>query len=312
MRNPFGALLKLVLAGSMTAGAALAVQDRADPWLEQPVDDATFRVYLQFLAYDPQVPFELARLDEGEDQGFKQTHLVFQSTPGVRVFARLLEPRGTAEGKRPAVILLHGGGPRGKDGRGTRRISTILVRAGWTVLAIDMQHFGERATDLLETYTEKEKHERLYNQPAVYLSWMTQNVKDVRRSFDLLVEHWNADPQRIVLIGFSRGAQVAPIAGGAEPRLAAVAMVHGGHFDALEREHLPAACPANYIGRISPRPLLMINARRDADYDRESQVVPLYERARPPKQLFWSDTVHGTVTEEDISTMVRWLRERLE
>ena len=40
MGNPFGALLKLILAGSMTAGAALAIQDRADPWLEQP-DAAT-------------------------------------------------------------------------------------------------------------------------------------------------------------------------------------------------------------------------------------------------------------------------------
>ena len=40
----------------------------------------------------------------------------------------------------------------------------ILARAGFSVLALDMQHFGERSSNLLTTFTEQEKHERLYNQ----------------------------------------------------------------------------------------------------------------------------------------------------
>jgi dienelactone hydrolase len=126
-----------------------------------------------------------------------------------------------------------------------------------------------------------------------------------------LVEQRNADPKRIGLVGFSRGAQAGAIAGGAERRLAAVALLHGGHFDRIERGHLPAACPANYIGRISPRPLLMINGNHDTDYLKDTSVLPLFRLANPPKLILWRDTRHGVLTEEDRSAMLQWLKENL-
>ena len=171
---------------------------------------------------------------------------------------------------------------------------------------------GERGTDLLTTFTEQEKHERLYNQPAAYLAWITQTVKDVSRAFDLLVEQRGADARRIALIGMSRGAIVAAIAGASDRRVAAVAMLFGGHFDALERGHLPAACPANYIGRISPRPLLMINGTHDTDMIKETSVEPLQRLARQPKLILWAETGHqSSLTEEHRSALLHWLQESL-
>ena len=165
----------------------------------------------------------------------KRGHLSFQSTRGVRVYAHFYRPAASASRQWPSVILLHGGGPAGKDNPGILLLSPLIARAGSNVLAIDMQNFGERGTDLLTTFTEQEKHDRLYNQPSVYLAWITQTVKDVSRAFDLLVEQRGADARRIALIGLSRGAIVAAIAGAADRRLDAVAMLYGGHFDALER-----------------------------------------------------------------------------
>jgi acetyl esterase/lipase len=308
-RGRFYILLLLGLA--VAPPAAAQKQAAADPWLARPVDNRTFQTFLDFFAYDRQLAFDLRVLDAEEQAGVRKQHLSFQSTPGVRVFANLYRPTGAPAQKRPAIVLLHGGGPKGKDLPGTTLMAELLARAGWDVLAIDMPYFGERSTDLFTTFSEQEKHEKLYNQPPAYLAWVTQIVKDVSRAIDLLVEHRSADAKRIALVGISRGAIVAAVVGGAERRLAAVVMLYGGHWDALERGHLPAACPANYIGRISPRPLLMINGTQDTDMLRETAVDPLYRRAKPPKQILWANTGHQLPTEEHRAVMLRWLRENL-
>lgn len=174
-----------------------------------------------------------------------------------------------------------------------------------------MLYWGERSTDLLTTYSEEEKHEKLYNRPPMYLGWVAQMVKDVGRSFDFLVEGRGVDPKRIGLYDVSRGAIVGAIAGGADRRLAVVVMDRGAHFDALEREHLPAACPANYIGRISPRPLLMLNGLYDKDHIKETSVEPLYRVAREPKLILWSEAGHAPPSEKNQAAMYQWLRENL-
>jgi acetyl esterase/lipase len=305
-------VLLFLLIGIATGESASAQkQAPADQWLARPVDNRTFQTFLGFFTYDKRLPFELHVIEVKEQEGVRKEHLSFQGTPGVRVFANFYELVGAAMPKRPAVILLHGGSAQGKDEQYVKVMAELLTRAGWDVLAIDLPYFGERATDLLTTFAEEEKHERLYNQPSAYLDWVTQIVKDVGRSFDLLVEQRDADSKRIGLIGISRGAIVAAVVGGADRRLAAVAMLYGGHFDALERGHLPAACPANYIGRISPRPLLMINGTRDTDMVKDTSVLPLYRLAKAPKLILWADTGHQLPTEEHRVALLKWLRENL-
>lgn len=304
--------LELLLAAlCLAVPAAAQAPAPADPWLARPVDDKTFQTYLDFFEYDKKLPFDLRVIDTTEKDGVKREHLSYQSTRGVRVFAYLYQSPSSPSRKTPSVILLHGGGPAGKDNPGVQALAPQIARTGTQVLAIDILHFGERSTDLLTTFTELEKHERLYNQPPAYLSWVTQTVKDVSRSFDLLVEQRGADARRIAVAGASRGAILAAIAGAADRRLAAVAMLYGGHFDALEREHLPAACPANYIGRISPRPLFMVNGTHDTDMIKETSVEPLQRLARQPKLMLWAESGHQLPTEEHRSALLRWLQDNL-
>ena len=302
----------LLVAGAAAQPATAEAPAAADAWLARPVDDQTFQTYLDFFAYDKKLPLDLRVIGTEEKDGVRREHLSFQSTRGVRVYAHFYRAAASGSRQWPSVILLHGGGPAGKDNPGAQLMAPLITRAGSNVLAIDMQNFGERSTDLLTTFTEQEKHDRLYNQPPVYLAWVTQTVKDVSRGYDLLVEQRGADARRIALVGMSRGAIVAAIAGAADRRLAAVVMLFGGHFDALERGHMPAACPANYIGRISPRPLLMINGTHDTDMIKEISVEPLQRLIRPPKLILWADTGHqSSLTEEHRSALLRWLQESL-
>ena len=302
-------LCVLALPGSV--GSAFGQGWPSDPWLESPVDDATFGTFLDFFAYDRGLPFDLELIDVEEEEGIRNEHLSFQSTPGTRVFALFYRSLTVGSGPRPSVLLLHGGLAPGKDSPGAKLLASELVRGGFNVLAIDLLHYGERKTGLLTTFTEEDKHEHLYNQPAVYLAWVTQTIKDAGRAFDFLVELRRADPQRAGLVGFSRGAQLGIMVGGADRRFVAVAALYAGHFDRLEREHRAAACPANYIGRISPRPLFMLNGKHDSDYDKERSVLPLRRLAKEPKVLMWADTGHEMPPPEYRAALIEWLRENL-
>lgn len=294
---------------TLAVAASAAAQDRpTDQWLTNPVDDRTFQAYLEFFAYDDALPFNTEVVSATEAEGLLEERLSFHSTPATIVTARLYRQSGESSAQRGGVVFLHGGGPQGKEGAISVQLSRLMARAGWTVLSIDLLHWGGRDTGLLETYSDVEKHERLYNQPAAYLEFVTQTVKDVSRAYDFLVRERNADPARIALVGSSRGAQLAMIAGGAESRLAAVALLHGGHFDFYEDGHRAAACPANYIGRISPRPVFMINGENDADYLPDTSVRPLQRLVREPKRIIWTDAGHGFLSEDDRTALVDWLR----
>ena len=306
-------LLTAVLYSTALWPAAAWPQQKspADPWLAKPVDDLTFQTYLDFFKYDDRVPFDPRIIQVSELEGVRKEHLSFQSTPGVRVFANFFWVGGADSPKPANLILLHGGSAPGKDAAYMSGLIALLTRSGSNVLAIDMQYFGERSTDLFTTFTEPEKHDRLYNQPPVYLAWVVQTLKDIGRSYDYLVKERGAHAKRIGVIGLSRGAVVAAIAAGADRRLAALVMFYGGHFDGLEREHLPAACPANYVGHIGPRPLLMLNGTSDADFIRDTSVEPLYRLAKSPKHILWSEGGHAFPSEDNQAAMLKWLRENL-
>jgi pimeloyl-ACP methyl ester carboxylesterase len=302
--------LPVVLALSIAPQTGTPGVPAGDQWLTKPVDDKTFNTYLEFFTYDRQLPLDLKVAKVEDDQGIRRERLSFQSTPGVRVTGVLFQGPTTAGTKPPGLILLHGGGPQGKDGALTVQVSSLLSRAGWSVLSIDLQYFGERSTQLLTTFSDKEKHDNLYNQRSLYLAWVTQTVKDVRRGIDLLVEQRGVDARRTGIVGSSRGAIEATIAAGVDRRLSPVLLLYAGHFDALETNHQGAACPANYIARIAPRPLLMVNGTQDSDMIKDRSVEPLFKLARQPKQIIWTDGGHMFMTEENRASMIQWLREQ--
>lgn len=152
--------------------------------------------------------------------------------------------------------------------------------------------------------------------------WLDQPVDDATfegfssrftydRELALDVETLERHHEDGVVYGSSRGAVAATIASAADERIAAVVLHYGGHFDALERDHLAAACPANYIGRFSPRPLLMLNGTFDADFDKVASVDPIFDMAGEPKTIRWTEGGHGRASEKNLEAMHAWVREAL-
>jgi len=276
----------------------------SDAWLEQPVDAATFETYLDFFAYDADVPFDLEVFSSSNEEGIRIEHIAFQSTPGETVYANYYTASTSRPGIRPQLIVVHGGIEPGKAYMSS--VAEAVVRSGFDAIAIDMQYFGERDTGFLKSFSEADKHEALYNRQSTYLEWVVQLVKDVGRTIDLLVDHYGADPGRIGYLGRSRGAQAGFIVVGAEERIAAAVLAYGGHFDRSETGHLAAACPANYIGRISPRPLWLLNGTFDGDYDRALSVEPLVRHAGEPVTMNWVETGHVSLRAEDMEQLVAW------
>jgi hypothetical protein len=60
-----------------------------------------------------------------------------------------------------------------------------------------------------------------------------------------------------------------------------------------------ALAPERWVGRISPRPFLMINALDDDRIPR-SAALTLYQSAREPKELHWMEGQHVAVDREDV------------
>lgn len=304
-------LFATLVVATCTAGS-LPAQPVSDEWQRTPVDDRTFQGFLQFFAYDRALPFDVRSQDAEAVEGVEREHLSYQSTPGQRVTAMIYRATASAGGGRRWIVLLHGGAAPGKDGRAIQLAATFFARAGWNVLTPDLLHYGERKTELVPVIMTSELVARLYSNPPVYLDWVAQTVKDAGRALDFLVNERGADPNRVVLVGFSRGAVVGTIIGAADPRFRAVALLYAGHYLAIEtRAHLPAACPANYIGRISPRPLFMVNGTQDNLFLRESSVLPLQRLAREPKTVVWQETGHMGLFREDLPRIVGWLREQV-
>lgn len=298
-------------AFTMATTVGAAAQAPADEWLNRPVSDQVYQSYLSLFGYDRSAPLDLRVISREETDGIVTERIRFASSSGVPVTARFARASSSDWHRRPALVQLHGGTAEAKDSRSAVVISEYLVRQGYNVLTPDLLHFGERRTGVLTTFSEQDKHDRLYNDQPVYLDWVVAAVKDAGRAVDVLLAQYGADPERIGLVGFSRGATVGTMVGAADPRFRVVVLLYGTHFDALEVAHLPAACPANFIGRIAPRPLLMINGVYDSDHVRETQVEPLFRLAREPKRISWAETGHQVPTPEHRQLMTDWLRERL-
>ena len=85
-----------------------------------------------------------------------------------------------------------------------------------------------------------------------------------------------------------------------------MAALVAGHNADFETGHLAAACPANWISRIAPRPLFLLNRLADERYVRETAVAPLHRLARSPNKIVWAPGGH-IATPDSLPVLGRWL-----
>jgi fermentation-respiration switch protein FrsA (DUF1100 family) len=170
---------------------------------------------------------------------------------------------------------------------------------GFATLSIDAQYHGERSRPgrtgdihLIDSTTNRH-------------AWV-QTVIDLRRAVDYLQSRSDIDGKKIGYLGFSQGGMIGGTLLGVEPRIAAACLaIPGGDLLQWARKtgllkpgnaraietNAAIVDPIHFIGRFSPRPLLMLSAKRDELIPRYATDA-LFNAARPPKQIVWFDSGH--------------------
>jgi len=141
-----------------------------------------------------------------------------------------------------------------------------LLDAGYAVLRLDISNHGDRL-----------KYDYDFDLTDGYRYWtrdlITQTVFDLRRAVDFIQTREELDHQRIGYYGISLGGIIGTIFCSVEERIEVpVIVLAGGNLNLMfgkkalsgdTKNYLSIIDPINYVAKISPRPLLMINAAED-------------------------------------------------
>ena len=153
-------------------------------------------------------------------------------------------------------------------------------------------------------------------------------------ALDYLLRQPYADSARAELVGVSLGAPFACIAGALDPRFRRVWAIHGSGGSYVPLEHNmrrkipftplrvvaarladviaagPRLAPERWVGRIAPRPFVMVNARDDVQMPRD-EVERLYASARAPKEIIWVAGGHVRSRPEVVHPLIELVLSRV-
>lgn len=252
---------------------------------------------------------ELASVTETElasSPGFHLLQVRLTDDRGLEVEGHLRAP-ADGDGQHPVLLIL--GGVR----TGKRTVDHLGNTGDWLVLALDYPYEGPRSG-----LTRREFIAAL---PAMRRA-MLDTVPAGMLAMDYLWQREDVNRDRIVLAGGSFGALFAPALGAADHRVCGVGIFFGAaELGALIDANLdlswplkPLATwlgsvlvsplePLKYVGRISPRPVFMLNGTEDpAMPERCSRA--LHEAARAPKTVRWLPVGHVNVRSPEFHRQV--------
>ncbi len=208
-----------------------------------------------------------------------------------RVPALVVRPEGLRAGeRRPAVLVLHG---TGRNKENERPWLERLAGRGFVAVAIDGRYHGERNEGLAGT--------KAYNE-AIAKAWRAKpgesqahpffydTAWDVMRTVDYLQTRPDVDPERIGVIGFSKGGIETWLAGAVDPRIKVAIPCIGVQSFRWSLEHDRWQARANTI--------------REAHQAAAADLGEPAVNARVCREL-WGKIIPGILDEFDGPSMVR-------
>lgn len=221
----------------------------------------------------PAEPCDLAARVVGEIKrdGYRIEKVILQTRPGIWMTGNAYIPDG--EGKRPAVLCVHGHWKGAKQDPVVQSRCIGLVKLGFFVLAVDAFGAGERALskNLGEYHGEMVAATLL----PVGLPLSGLQVYENMRAVDYLLTRPEVDGSRLGITGASGGGNQSMYAGAFDERFKAVVPVCSvGNYQA----YIGAACcmcevvpgaltfteESGLLSLVAPRALMVINATKDA------------------------------------------------
>jgi hypothetical protein len=273
------------------------------------------------LLRDPSVDFasrkgRLARVEiESETRHGDSTitELRLHSDSGFAVELAIRSP-ATATTALPTALLLGGKGT-GRDAARLGADSDAII-----VVALSYPYAGDVDVKGLRAVLQARRIRRalLDTVPAILLAT------------EYLLEQPYVDPRRFDLVGVSLGAFLVSPAAVLDERIRRLWLVHGAGQPgevieyALREDigmapvrHMTAAwldslvggeylAPEHWVGRVSPRPVIVVNARNDESLPSAS-VEALHVALREPYEIVWTDGQHVQPNRKEVIEQLRKL-----
>jgi len=274
-------------------------------------------------AYDATAPLNPIEKHLESTPRYTTTAVTYQTYDGT-VPGLLYTP--SKPGPFPCVLAAHGVTSNKGSSIGLR---DLIVPAGYAMFTIDARFHGDRGTP--------EQFHELQRYPGRVRELFQGTVVDLRRALDYLAQRPDCIPGKLGLVGTSMGGFIGAALAGADERVQAPVLLFSGadwrlwfttghagvvgifyqYGNQATLDSVVAALdpldPSKWIGRIAPRPVLMVHG--DAD-----DVVPpatgqaLYDAALDPKTVLWYAGGHGPGAAEARRvgyTLVGWLDQYL-
>ncbi len=270
-----------------------------------------------WLVRDPSSGFEArqgvlagAHVQESvEADGFVEELVELRSSSGLTVELALKRPVGEAPASgRPAALLLGG------VDTGRKALKYVPDTRGSVVIALNYPYAGDR----------KPKGLAVLGAASSIRAAVRDTPPAIRLALDWMLAQPGIDASRIELVGVSLGAPFACIAGALDERVHRVWAMHGGGdvpamLDAGLRKRVPWAplraalawsgwiaiggpplAPERWVGRIAPRPFILVAARDDARIPADCARI-LYDAAGTQRELVWMDGGHVDTDKREIA-----------
>lgn len=243
----------------------------------------------------------LAQIDETAHHQLADsalTEITLTSTSGLQVQLALRRPHRPLEGS-PVLVLI--------AGQETGRDAAMIFPEthGVTVAALSYLYQGSDKFSRLGMAADLHKIQRaiLDTAPAVMLA------------NDYLLHHLQLDPVSLELVGVSFGAFLAAVPAAIDKRIDRLWLIHGAGeparvidrglegriwpdpLRALVARFLSTVAAARYltpelwVGRVAPRPVLVINGIDDDDIPRQA-VLALHGALQEPHEIMWVEGGH--------------------
>lgn len=194
-------------------------------------------------------------------EGYQQHEMLLEADDYPPLPVYLLIPRGASRGRRPCALALHGHGEFGHHavaGRDdlpgvTKAIAAAnydygrqLALRGYIVACPCLTPFGDRL-GRRDVFGQRDPCEDVFLRLlALGRVLMAENLRDALWALNLLVQHEQADAERIACVGLSYGGRMAMLTAAMEPRIR-VAVISGALNVMQERLSQPYGCGAQII-----------------------------------------------------------------
>jgi len=154
-----------------------------------------------------------------EGDGYKIENIIYESRTGLYVTANLYKP-SLAKGKLPAIVIVHSHHNPKTQGE-LQDMGMTWARNGCIVLVMDQLGYGERRQHI--PGPRQDYRFRYINGIQLHvmgdslIGWM---VWDVMRGIDMLLDRYNVDEEKIILIGsVAGGGDIAAVASAVDTRI---------------------------------------------------------------------------------------------